>query len=194
MRQPYKKPVVIRPSKIIAKPKRVPKMIYAGIGARKTPQSVLKDMFTIGAGFAKEGFLLRSGGADGADKAFEKGSNSANGLSEIYLPWKEFNNHQSHLYQILPEAVEISKKHHPDWDALSQGAKKLMIRNVYQVLGDDLHQISDFVLCWTPGGKKVGGTSQAIRIADTYGVPVINMFDRTLIETIKEVKRLMHID
>ena len=52
---------------------------YSGIGSRETPDNVLVVMEKLGAAFAKKGFVLRSGGADGADSAFERGCDSANG-------------------------------------------------------------------------------------------------------------------
>jgi len=50
---------------------------YAGIGSRSTPDNVLGIMEKLGIVLAKKGFILRSGGADGADKAFEKGCDLA---------------------------------------------------------------------------------------------------------------------
>lgn len=47
--------------------------IYAGIGSRKTPKKILEQMRNISSFLAKEGYTLRSGGADGADSAFEDG-------------------------------------------------------------------------------------------------------------------------
>ena len=43
-----------------------------------------------------------------------------------------------------------------------------------QVLGEDCNTPSSFVLCWTPNGKEIGGTSQALRIAKHYNIPIIN--------------------
>ena len=62
-------------------------MIYAGIGARKTPGGVLVLMREVGAILARDGWMLRSGGAEGADSAFEAGAKSAGGAREIFLPW-----------------------------------------------------------------------------------------------------------
>ena len=31
------------------------------------------------------------------------------------------------------------------------------------------------IVCWTKDAKTVGGTGQALRIAEDYGLPVINM-------------------
>ena len=45
-------------------------MYYTGIGARTTPNDVLKDMTNIASNLEQSGFILRSGGANGADSAF----------------------------------------------------------------------------------------------------------------------------
>lgn len=58
---------------------------YAGIGARSTPNKVLTIMEKLGGLFAKKGFILRSGAAEGADSAFEKGCDLENGHKEIFL-------------------------------------------------------------------------------------------------------------
>ena len=49
------------------------------------------------------------------------------------------------------------------------------IRNVAQVLGNDLKDHSRFVVCWTKGGLGQGGTGQAIRIARKFCVPVFDL-------------------
>ena len=51
---------------------------YAGIGSRETPKEILKEMTKIGQELESKGYTLRSGGAIGADKAFE-GANQNNG-------------------------------------------------------------------------------------------------------------------
>jgi len=70
--------------------------------------------------------------------------------------------------------MNIAAIYHPYWNNLSYGAKKLLARNVYQVLGYDLQTPSSFIVCWTKDGKGSGGTGQAIRIAKAYGIPVFD--------------------
>lgn len=147
---------------------------YAGIGSRETPREMLQFFEYLGELFAKKGFVLRSGHAKGADQAFEKGCDKVNGLKEIYLPWKWFENSQSTFHQISNEAMNIAAKYHPYWNNVSDGAKKLLARDVYQVLGYDLQTPSSFIVCWTKDGKGSGGTGQAIRIAKAYGIPVFD--------------------
>ena len=52
---------------------------YAGVGSRSTPAKVLQWMEWIGRGMAEAGMVLRSGAADGADSAFERGCDSVGG-------------------------------------------------------------------------------------------------------------------
>ena len=42
-------------------------MIYTGIGSRKTPPGILAQMSELAAFLARSGWVLRSGGAPGAD-------------------------------------------------------------------------------------------------------------------------------
>ena len=50
---------------------------YTGVGGRETPPHVLNLMTRIAQGLAKVGGILRSGGARGADSAFEAGAGAA---------------------------------------------------------------------------------------------------------------------
>lgn len=149
-------------------------MYYAGIGSRKTPPEVLAAFEYLGEELAKQGLVLRSGGADGADTAFEKGCDKANGVKEIYLPWKEFNGNTSplYIYDNCEKAFEIATKYHPNFDMCSKGEKALLARDGYQILGADLNTPSDFVICYTEGGKGEGGTGQSLRIAKDYNIKI----------------------
>lgn len=158
---------------------------YAGIGSRETPEYVLEYFYRIAMFFATKGFTLRSGGAQGADKAFEMGCDKSSGLKEIFLPWGNFEGSKSSLIVSNTKAYDIAKSFHPYWDNLSVGARKLQSRNSHQILGWDLKTPSQFVICWTEGGKGSGGTGQAIRIAKHYGIPV---FDAGAYETVDEIK------
>lgn len=153
---------------------------YAGIGSRGTPVDVQKYMEGIAILLAKQGYTLRSGGAEGADTAFETGCDIANGDKEIYLPWRLFNNNESLLIpDVLDkwnEAKIISMRFHPYWDKLSKEGEAFHTRNVFQVLGDDLKTPVEFVVCYTVCGGISGGTGQALRIAKHYNIPIINLF------------------
>ena len=152
-------------------------MIYAGIGARKTPKRILNQMRIIGKSLGNRGILLHSGGANGADLAFEYGCDEVNGPKKIYLPWKGFNNSDAPFIPLTDNTIKLAKDFHPRWDKLSRAGQSFMARNGYQVLGPDLDDPVDLVICWTPDGKASGGTGQAIRIAEYYQIPVINMYN-----------------
>ena len=160
-------------------------MFYAGIGSRSTPTEVLLFFEKVGEFLAKQNFILRTGGAKGADTAFENGCDRASGIKEIYLPWKGFEGSFSNLIVKKEEAFEIASKFHPAWNRLSQGAKKLQARNSHQILGEDLMTPSGFVVCYTKNGKRSGGTGQALRLAEYYNIPI---FDAGLYKNMKEIR------
>lgn len=153
---------------------------YAGIGSRETPDNILTDMAEIAQYLDNQDYILRSGGAKGADSAF---SDCTLGC-EIYIPWAGFNNITGIVGDSLPtyqQAREFTLKVHPAPHRLSEGAIKLHTRNVFQVLGADLNTPVDFVVCWTKDGKDTGGTGQAIRIANMFEIPVYNLFNMEFI-------------
>lgn len=179
-------------------------MFYTGIGSRDTPENILTLMEDIGQVMADDGFILRSGGANGADSAFERGCDEVNGKKEIYLPWKGFNENNSPHYKIPAAAYTVAEEvYGARWKYLSQPIRDLMARNMPQVSGMTLDIVSTLVVCWTPDGcttkksrtKYTGGTGQAIAYADILSAPVFNLknekdFERLLkyIETIGVMK------
>ena len=145
---------------------------YSGIGSRRTPIDILQIMTRTAEYLYNQGYILRSGGADGADKAFELGAKEK---KEIFLPWKNFNNSDSLLFDTPKEAFEIAAQIHPAWQYLKEYVKKVHARNTLQVLGKNLDEPSDFIICWTKNGSMIGGTAQALRIAKAYDIPIFNL-------------------
>lgn len=161
---------------------------YAGVGSRETLSDILGLMTDVAKKLESLGFTLRSGGASGADSAFEKGVLDPNNM-EIYLPFHSFNGKNSsnlgyinfEKLETFPQALESVRKFHPASSRLSGYALNLMARNCYQVLGKDLNTPSLGVIAWTPNGGMKGGTSQALRIAEYHGIPIVNLgLDRCL--------------
>lgn len=158
---------------------------YAGVGSRRTPVKKFKLLNNIGKRLDLRGLTLRSGGANGADKEFER---LVRRSKEIYRPANHVGRlPHGHLIvkgEIYREARKIAAANHPFWGKMSPEAKELHTRNVFQVLGGDLESYSLFVLCWTldgadginiPTSADTGGTGTAIRIANSFGIPVINL-------------------
>lgn len=143
-------------------------MFYTGVGARKTPDNITSLMYHIAVKMAHLGYTLRSGGAIGADKAFEFGASK----KEIYV-----------ANQANEAAMSIAAHFHPAWNKCSSYAKKLHGRNAFQLLGINLDLPSYICICWTPDGAtthmercfRTGGTGTAISIAEAYNIPVINL-------------------
>lgn len=155
-------------------------MIYAGIGSRETPANVLKLMTRVATRLAARGYTLRSGGCEGADVAFEQGATS----KEIFLPWKNYNGSDSQHYHITADALTLAASIHPAWERCSYGARKLHARNCQIILGQNLDQPVDFVICWHQG---TGGTMQGVRLAIQRGIPVINLADPNWVQQIVDI-------
>lgn len=166
-------------------------MIYAGIGARDLPEEYKTPMVNLARYMASYNHTLRSGGANGADTAFEKGCDVLSGKKEIYLPKKGFNKNPSPLFGSTREARQIAKHFHPYWENLGCYARDFMGRNTYQILGLDLKTPADCVICWTPEGKIVGGTGQALRMAEHYHIPVFNLGECSLEESNEKIVKFL---
>lgn len=169
---------------------------YTGVGSRETPDDIIKVMNQLGKKLADQGWVLRTGGAKGADQAFELGwvhhvqENKIFTKAEIFLPWNGYENHTRDAMfgcNILPDlddeglcivAEGIAASTHPNWSACKQGARKMHTRNVYQVLGRDLKTPSNMLVAWTKLTKKgdpMGGTATAIKLAQNHGIPCFNL-------------------
>jgi hypothetical protein len=150
-------------------------------------------MFRIGSLLVRRGYVLRSGGAAGADTAFERGATAVDGASIVYKAGRGVTKWKGKKLICYPDSVpgwqdwaeEQSSRLHPAWNACSDHAKAHLRRNMAQICGHKTQDriLSHFVLCWTPDGaetaqatsRRTGGTGQAIRAADAYGVPVFNL-------------------
>ena len=153
-------------------------LVYAGIGARATPASVLTDMTVMAGWLARTGWHLASGGAHGADGAFASGAPASQ--RTIWLPWRGYNGHGGPDCRVLsPEALatcmRIAADLHPAWDRCSPAVRKLHARNVAIVLGATLDRPVEAIVAFTPQGRVEGGTGMAIRIAGAHGIPVLNL-------------------
>lgn len=155
-------------------------MIYAGIGSRETPSDVLAGMQRAATALAKAGLTLRSGGAKGADQAFIDGHLGVCERNiEVYAPYNGFRGFRYDGTSVFgpptKQARLLAAEYHPNWTNVGCKGRDFHARNCYQILGMDLETPCDFVLCWTPGGKVVGGTGQALRLATAREIPIFNL-------------------
>ena len=150
---------------------------YTGVGSRKTPSEILDIMSKMARKLDLAGWTLRSGGALGADRAFEAGAMN----KQIFF-----------ANQATAPAMEIAGRLHPAWHRCGEYARKLHGRNSFQVLGPDLQTPSKFLVCWTPDGCEshssrqfqTGGTGTAISIASVSGIQIFNLANRASLQRI----------
>ena len=155
---------------------RVP--IYAGVGARATPDAVLGHMREMAERLGERGWRLRTGGADGADKAFAAAAPADR--REVIVPWNGYNGWQGSGCRVLTPAEigamrPLAEPHHAAWERCAAKVRDLHARNVAVVLGTDLKQPAQAVVCWTKDGRDQGGTGMAIRLAQHHRIPVLNL-------------------
>lgn len=140
---------------------------YAGIGARSTPPSILLEMTEIAKTLDSK-YILRSGGAEGADKAFELGATS----KQIFSPK---DNIPDWAFKTVAELV-AEQSWGTTLDKMKPFVQRLIARNMMIMLGANGHEPVNFVICWTPNGEAVGGTAWALRLAITHSIPIYNLF------------------
>lgn len=144
---------------------------FTGIGSRETPSSMLVFMKALGAWFAQRGFTLRSGGAIGADRAFEAGHMryAPPTLREIYRPLA------------VPTWAYTEAEKYLDWSwaRWADTTRALIARNMQQILGRDGDSPTRFVLYWTANddgaSPQSGGTRYAVRCAHAHNIPTLNL-------------------
>ena len=171
------------------------KRFYTGIGSRKAPKRVLELIETISMDLEKKSFVVRSGDADGCDKAFT--NKIKDGNKHIYHPWRGFTENTPILYEAETWTYEIIRNVHNGWNKLKESEKKLHARNVHQVLG---HQgflnKSEFVILYAEPNKMLnkivslkGGTNSAFQLAMKNNIKVYNLY---FSKDIEELNKFMN--
>lgn len=176
---------------------------YTGVGARKLDPKKIQLVNRLGKRLDELGLTLRSGGAKGTDSEFERPVRRS---KEIFRPADYTGRlpfgHKIVKGEMRERAIEIVAPTHPAWNKLPDYVKELHIRNVFQVIGEQLNHPSLFLLCWTEDGADginkltstdTGGTGTAIRIANIYGVPVINLNRENSITELDKILRFAGI-
>jgi len=115
-------------------------------------------------------YILRSGHAQGADTFFEAGV--------IHDEHKEIFTAKD----ATPQAIMTASEYHKYWDRCDEYTRKLHGRNVMIILGRKFNEPVKFVICYTPDGKFSGGTGLGMQIAETHGIPIFNLFYKSVRE------------
>lgn len=162
---------------------------YAGIGSRKTPGHILSVMRSVAEYLAKEGWVLHTGACIGADQAFAEGALKAGGTVHLFLPWPSYEkgwikrlHGKTSVTVFNPDihtkAIESVHRFHPMGAGLKRSVIALHARN-YLILDD-----AKFAICYTPGGKTVGGTGQGIRLMNDRKRNLFNLGNEAELQTI----------
>ncbi len=159
----------------------IPKYI-ACVGSRETPADVLAWMERFGAEIVHRGGHILTGNAPGADQAWARGGNSVDPTKvHLRLPWVDFERQAIHpdndvtvLEHLGIDAwrhcAALASAQHKRWLQLSQGAQKLVARNVLII------EPATLAIGYLNAGKVGGGgTGGAMRIAGLVGVPFVRV-------------------
>ena len=175
---------------------------YAGVGSRRTPPEILAAMADIAQTLGDAGTALSTGGADGADKAFETGALRTDAPITVHTPWPGYNGYrpgrdpEKDLDVVHPKSTEtlqgrayaeLAREHHPYWNRCGRGARALFVRNVSILAGALDGEGGTLpvraVIAYTPNGLPVGreaaGTGHTLRTAASLHVPCVNLSRRT---------------
>lgn len=175
-----------------------PPFAYAGIGSRRTPAAVLAAMADLAETLGRAGCVLSTGGADGADRAFESGALRTDAPVTVHAPWSGYNGYrpgrepESDIDVRVPDPndavqgqsyLDLARRHHPAWERCGRGVRALFVRNVAilaAALGDDGTALPVLaVVAYTPNGlptgRDAGGTGHTLRVAGELGIPPINV-------------------
>lgn len=161
------------------------------IGSRRINEQQFNYLVKVAEAFARRGWIVKTGCADGADYASMIGCRNVDPtLLTLYLPWKSYNsqyqtvNEHKLVYderdQTFIHWKDSISKYHPAPERLSRGAKSLMARNYGIVSGADL------VVAFPMSAIDTGGTGQGMRIADDLNIPLYVVCDPKERQRLKE--------
>lgn len=132
---------------------------------------------------AKKDYILSSGGAIGADQAFESGCDKANGKKIIFTV-ENFEKSNENINFCCKKLIPVLDPNR-DFLKFKYNTKLLLMRDVHQIMGTEknpflvkgvIFWINSFDI-WNP---TVGGTKYATRIAQNLGIPLYNLYDKKI--------------
>lgn len=102
---------------------------------------------------------------------------------EIYVPWRNFNELQSkHSWNTIT-CKHIAQQHFMGWDKIPDPVKAILSSQVRLIFGDRNNSVAMALITYTKDGasrvteitKETGRPSFVIKVASSYGFPVINI-------------------
>lgn len=160
----------------------VPVTIYVD---REFPPEVKNSLYNISSKLIAKGITVR---VNGDDKDFLAKLQALSDLHvEVYIPWRNFNEIDSKHYFNTLTSKDIATKHFQAWDRIPDAVKAMLARNVRMVFGDKNNSITLCLITWSKDGasrvsevtKDTGKSSFIIKVASSYGFPVVNIAKQT---------------
>lgn len=146
---------------------------YTGTGDSELTEEAVYKIMDYAARLSSLGYILRTGGEDGADKVFAMASCN----TETILPWAGFNGEDGVVYKktvgSIKSIIYTGKK--PAY--LGQGLLKRIERVYSEISGVENEPSSEFLVCWTEMPKGVTCGVQAVKVARSLSIPVYNLND-----------------
>lgn len=149
---------------------------------RDFPPEIKTSLYNIASRLINKKITVRY---NGDDKDFhERISALSDKFVETYIPWKAFNGIENnrHYYNTLT-SKHLAQLNFGAWDKISDAVKAMLARNVRMVFGDKNNSVALCVITWSGDGasrpaeitKETGRASFIIKLAGSYGFPVINI-------------------
>lgn len=160
----------------------IPVTIYVD---REFPPEVKNSLYNIASKLIAKGITIR---VNGDDKDFLGKVQALTDIHvETYIPWKNFNEIDSKHYFNTLTSKDIANKHFQAWDRIPDAVKAMLARNVRMIFGDKNNSITLCLITWSKDGasrvseitKDTGKSSFIIKVASSYGFPVVNIAKQT---------------
>jgi len=171
-----------KPKEDVVQDPYVPVAIFCD---RDFPDEVKTSLFNIASKLLAKKITIR---VNGDDKDFV---DKLKGLSdthlELYIPWKNFNDIESKFYFNSLTSKHIAELHFSAWEKIPDAVKALLARNVRLIFGEKNNSVALCVITWSKDGasrvpeisKETGRASFIIKVASSYGFPVVNITKQT---------------
>lgn len=160
----------------------IPVAVYVD---REFPSEIKNSLYNISSKLIAKGITIR---INGDDKDFLTKLQALSDIHiEVYIPWRNFNEINSKHYFNTATSKDLARKHFPGYDRITDAVKAMLARNVRMIFGDNNKSIALCLITWSKDGasrisevtKETGKSSFIIRLASSYGFPVINIAKQT---------------
>lgn len=160
---------------------------YVGCGSRNAPEPILKLMTLLAGVMADRGVHLHTSEEPGPDAAFRRGSR---GKFWTFIPDNDSGESICGITSDLTPggaAVTLARRLNPAFVAMSQQDKRWEIVGNSVMLGMSADNgTAKLLITWTPDGAvdsstmtpETGHVARYLKLAERYGVPVINLARR----------------